>query len=106
MMCGWEDFDVVHDIFCFGHTVCSHCAIANISRYSVFDIIVPLGSGHIKKSSSSHGVREMDRKKSPPSNWYNGVAEDGSHDNRSNYSRAHHRRYVDMSCMHITMVMV
>ena len=29
----------------------------------VFYIIVPLGSGHIKKLSSSHGVREMDRKK-------------------------------------------
>lgn len=46
-----------------------------------------IGSGNDKKSPDHSGLHAMDRKKSPPSHWYNGVAEDG-HDNRSR-----HRRY-------------
>ena len=47
-----------------------------------------VGSGNAKKSPGAHvASREMERKKSPPSHWYNGVAEDSSHDNRS---RSHH----------------
>ena len=51
------------------------------------------GSGNAKKSPGAHTARDMERKKSP-SHWYNGVAEDGGHDNQS---RSHHRRYVDTS---------
>ena len=40
-------------------------------------------------SPGAYGGREMERKKSPPAHWYNGVAEDGGHDNRS---RSHHKR--------------
>ena len=64
-----------------------------------------LGSSNAKKSPGAHvASREMERKKSPPSHWYNGVAEDGNHDNRS---RSHHRRYMDSSytCYHGNTVM-
>ena len=68
-----------------------------------------VGSGNAKKSPGAHvASREMERKKSSPSHWYNGVAEDGNHDNRS---RSHHRRYMEASyacyhgntnCRHVT----
>ena len=54
------------------------------------------GSGHDRKPAA----REMDRKKSPPSHWYNGVAE-GSYDN---HARAHHRRYIDTTLPNMDII--
>ena len=64
-----------------------------------------VGSGNAKKSPGVHvSGMEMECKKSRPSHWYNGVAEDGSHDNQS---RSDHRRYMEASytCYHSNNVM-